>query len=94
MEIRPQHVREIKFRIGALPQKEIAQPHFSARSDNEVDIGKRRGVKSVYEIFFGKFGFSAFYCEVGGSDYFRPRTVIKRDVKRSLLKIFGLFDDV
>ena len=38
-EVRPQDRREKEFRISALPEQEIAYPHFTASPDDQVRIG-------------------------------------------------------
>ena len=80
MEIGPQNVGKIKFRVSALPQKEITESHFAARSDNEVDIGQPRSVKPGGNIFFRNFRPAAPERDVNRPRYLRARTVIKGDV--------------
>ena len=93
-EVRPQNVGKIKFRIGALPQKEIGKPHLAARPYNEVDIGQSSGVKPGGNIFFGNLRFAALEREVHRTRYLRARTVIKGDVQNITIKFPGLFDGV
>src|SRR5205085_6165847 len=48
-EIRPQRVGDPDFRVGNLPQEEIAHTHLAARSYQEVRVGLARRVEK-----FGK----------------------------------------
>src|SRR3974390_128616 len=38
-ELRPQRIGKIQFRIGKIPQQEIADPAFAAGADQEIGIG-------------------------------------------------------
>ena len=44
-EVRPERLGHPNFRIGRLPKKKIAQPHFAAGADEQVGIGNGRGVE-------------------------------------------------
>src|SRR5579871_6366678 len=38
-EIRPEHGSKIKFRVGRLPEQEIAEPLLAAGADEQVRVG-------------------------------------------------------
>ena len=38
-ELRPQRGRHINLRIGQLPKKKVAQPHFTTGAHHEIGIG-------------------------------------------------------
>ena len=42
---RPEHRREQEFRIGALEQQEIAQPHLAAGADHQIHIRLTLGIQ-------------------------------------------------
>ena len=46
VKIRPQHICEIKLRIGQLPEKEIRYPLLTAGTDQKVRIRKLPGITS------------------------------------------------
>src|SRR5438874_2601139 len=39
-EVRPQNVREIKLRVGELPQQEVGDPLFAASPNEKVGLGR------------------------------------------------------
>src|SRR5271156_6475306 len=39
VEIRPQRIREIQFRISKLPEQEVADALLAARTDEQVGLG-------------------------------------------------------
>src|SRR5690606_37764989 len=63
-EIRPEGRRDIEFSISNLPQQEIAYPHFSACSDQQLWVWDARRLQIVFKnpvvnIFF--INFATFY---------------------------------
>jgi hypothetical protein len=44
VKVRPHPVREDEFRVGALPQHEVAQTLFAAGANQKVKVGDRRPV--------------------------------------------------
>ena len=49
-EVGPQHVCEIKFRIGGLPRQEIGQPQLSAGPDDEIRVRHPPGKQIAGEL--------------------------------------------
>src|SRR5690606_13724894 len=48
-EIGPEHGGGPELRVGHLPQEEVADAKLSARSDDQIGIGKARGVQVLRE---------------------------------------------
>ena len=44
-KIGPERIGKIKLGVRSLPQEKVADPFFSARADDQVRIGKTRGIK-------------------------------------------------
>jgi len=49
-KIRPERVGHPDFRIGDLPQQEVAHPHLAARADKEIRIGLAGRIEKVGEV--------------------------------------------
>ena len=46
-EFRPVHVGKIQLASGALPKEKTRKADFTARADDEIEIGQAGGVKSI-----------------------------------------------
>jgi len=53
IEIRPQRFGDEDFRVGNLPEKKIADAHFTAGADEEIGIGKVGSVEMARDLFLG-----------------------------------------
>src|SRR5699024_8507769 len=45
LEIRPQNVGKIIFRVGRLPQQEVGRSDLAGRPDDQIRVGHMRGVQ-------------------------------------------------
>ena len=87
IKIGPEHRGELKFRVGALVQEEIAQPHFPAGTDKQVHVRlafciqfvRQRGFADLVGPDFAPQGF--FHKAPRGANQLRPPAVIDGDVQ-------------
>ena len=54
-EIGPEGLGDVNFRIRELPEKEIAEPHFTARANDEIGIGQIACVEVFADCLLGNF---------------------------------------
>src|SRR5882672_5117269 len=59
VEIGPQRVDEAELSVGGLPQQEIRQPLFSARADEEIDVGAGVATAAGEQAAEGEAGWRA-----------------------------------
>ena len=94
--------QEDEFRIGGLPEQEVAEPHFSARPDHQIRIGHLAGIEMGGKHgFVDLIGIDAALSDLAGDaprrpgDFVAPAVVEGHDhaetgIRRRLC--FGLAD--
>ncbi len=52
-EVRPQGFGHVNFGVSDLPEQKIADPHFTARANEQIGIRQIRRVKMPLDVGFG-----------------------------------------
>src|SRR5690554_4722964 len=67
-EVRPEFIAEIKLRVSALPQQEVAYSHLSARANKQIQLGQIcHGCILMQYILSDVFCLEPASCHLGSS---------------------------
>src|SRR5438477_5374366 len=96
VEVRPQCFGHKYFRIGDLPQKKIAHPHFAAGTDQQVRLRQASRIKVAFQVrFFQSFGVTSRspFSEqcVCGVDDLRSPAIVQRNAQHHAGILRGRF---
>ena len=86
LKIGPVHVGEIQFRVGGLPQQEVAQPMLAAGADEQIRVRQVRGEQALVQgllidlVRRQPAGGNVPRQPPGGFDDLAPAAVIQRQV--------------
>jgi len=102
VEVGPKNIGDEEFGVRDLPEKEIADAHFSAGADEEIGIGKVGGIEMTSELLFadglggGVAVMTPAFGENGvhGIDKFGAAAVVESDRKNHTAVACGGVDGV
>mmetsp|Transcript_17914 Transcript_17914/g.28996 ORF Transcript_17914/g.28996 Transcript_17914/m.28996 type:complete len:216 (+) Transcript_17914:48-695(+) len=89
VEVRPQHVAKVQFRVRRIPKQKIGQPSLPPRPHDEIRIGHLRRAhpprqfRLVVQCLDGQFPFGDRYGQIlCGAEYVRSSSVVDRQAYR------------